>query len=157
MVDSPSISDELAAKTFKELGFDPKTGKFSNSPNPSYPSPHSSYHMIQPKTPFRMRGLERTAYQSATGTTYRYSTLYRNAVVFQLLIEKWLSGLDRRRHHRLITQDTDACRSMVANIAEGYARPTAKPVLRKLPPTLFMLKTPNFFLPVRAQLLPQSG
>lgn len=128
-----SIADQLAAKTYKELGYDPKTNTFSPpSPTSSYPSPASSYHMAQPKSPFRIRGLERTTYQSPTGTTYRYSALYRNAVIFQLLIEKWLSGLDPRKHHRLITQDTDACRSMVANIAEGYARPTTVEYLQFL-------------------------
>lgn len=130
MAGGQTISEELVAKTYKELGYDPKTGTFSrppkmgSSPISSYPSPSSSYHRIQPKAPFRIRGFERTAYQSATGTTYRYSVLYRNAIIFQFLIEKWLAGLDPRTHHRLITQDTDACRSMVANIAEGYARPT---------------------------------
>lgn len=130
MAGRPTISEELVAKTYKELGYDPKTGTFSRpsrsnfSLNSSYPSPNSSYHRIQPKAPFRIRGFERTAYQSSTGTTYRYSAIYRNAIIFQYLIEKWLSGLNPHTHHRLITQDTDACRSMVANIAEGYARPT---------------------------------
>lgn len=130
MAGRPTISEELAEKTYKELGYDPVTNTFTRpsrsglSPTSSYPTPNSSYHRIQPRAPFRSRGLERTAYQSATGTTYRYSALYRNVIIFQFLIEKWLCGLEARVHHRLITQDTDACRSMVANIAEGYARPT---------------------------------
>ncbi|MDP1722583.1 MAG: four helix bundle protein [Candidatus Gottesmanbacteria bacterium] len=130
MAGGQSVSDELIQKTYDELGYDPVTNTFTrptrsgSSPISSYPSPNSSYHRIQPKAPFRIRGLEKTAYQSATGTTYRYSAIYRNAIIFQFLIEKWLAGLDARTHHRLITQDTDACRSMVANIGEGYARPT---------------------------------
>lgn len=162
-----SIADELAAKTYKELGYDPKTKTYSPSPNPSYPSPISSYHLIQPKAPFRIRGLEKTAYQSATGTTYRYSALYRNAIVFQLLIEKWLSGLETRKHHRLITQDTDAVRSMVANIAEGYARPTTveylqflvlvKRASRKSLLTWSTPKTRSSCHPGRALTSPPSG
>lgn len=125
------IGKNLADKTFRELGYDPKTGKFS-PPNPSYPSPVSSYHLNTPKTPFRIRAIEKTAYQSPTGTSYRYSAIYRNAVVLQLLVEKFTAGLDQYMYSRYIKQLNDACRSVVANIAEGYGRPTSKDYLEFL-------------------------
>ena len=115
------VVQRLIDKTYKELA--------ASSPDTSYPSPGSSYHMAQPKTPFRIPTLEKTKYQSPTGTTYRYSALYRNAVIVQLFVEKWTSGLDQKQYHRLIVQDNDAARSMVANIAEGYARPSTKEYL----------------------------
>lgn len=136
-----SLGEQLAEKTFREMGYDPKTKTFrkevgenrsglgdskrNRSLNSSYPSPNSSYHLAQPKAGIRIKALEKTFYQSPTGTTYRYSPLYRNAIVLQLLIEKFTSGLDSRMHHRLITQVNDAARSVVANIAEGYSRPTS--------------------------------
>lgn len=125
------IGSNLAEKTFRELGYDPKTGKFS-SPSSSYPSPASSYHLTTPKTLFRIRAIEKTAYQSPTGTTYRYSAIYRNAVVLQLLVEKFTAGLDQHMYSRYIKQLNDASRSVVANIAEGYGRPTSKDYLEFL-------------------------
>ncbi|MHA2060820.1 MAG: four helix bundle protein [Candidatus Sifarchaeia archaeon] len=118
-----SIHQQLAEKTFKELGFDPKTGKPLSSPNQS---PNSSYSPPNKKShtpPFRIKDLEKTARQSSSGKTYKYSAVYRNSVILRLLIKKFTDSLNPKKHHRLISQLDSAARSVVANIREGYVRP----------------------------------
>lgn len=154
---STDIGKQLAEKTYQELGWNPKMKKFLEdeslkrearrdlgenrryspstsypSPNPSYRSPVSSYKLTVPKTPFRIRAIETTSYQSPSGTTYRFSALYRNAVILQFLIEKFTAGISPREHRRLIVHLNDSARSVVSNIAEGYTRPTTREYLEFL-------------------------
>jgi len=77
-----SISQQLAEKTFKELGLDPRTGRPLISPNDSL---NSSYQDTYPSPPFRIKALEKTKRQSPKGLAYQYSAVYRNAVVLRLL------------------------------------------------------------------------
>ncbi|OGY17374.1 MAG: hypothetical protein A2785_03945 [Candidatus Chisholmbacteria bacterium RIFCSPHIGHO2_01_FULL_49_18] len=111
-----TISQQLAEKTFRELGAD-RSGK--PKPGFSRTSPVNSHNL-----PFRIRALERTKRQSAKGKAYQYSAVYCNAVVLRLLIKKFTAGLDSMKHQRLISQLDGAARSVVANIREGYLRPT---------------------------------
>lgn len=112
MTNNKPISQQLAKKTFQELGIDPKTGKLLESPN----SP--------PKVPFRIKALEKTRRQSPKGKAYQHSALYRNAVVLRLLVKKFTDALNPKKYHRLISQLDSSARSTVANIREGYVRPT---------------------------------
>jgi four helix bundle protein len=110
-----SIHQQLAEKTFKELGVDPRTGKPLNPPKKS---PKLSLNL-----PFRIPALEKTKRQSPGGKAYQHSAVYRNAVILRLLIKKFTDFLNPKKHHRLITQLDSAARSVVANIREGYVRP----------------------------------
>lgn len=130
-----TISQKLAEKTFKELGFNPKSGKpLSRNKIGDYKrklrgnkelSSNSSYQSLNnpPKSPFRIKDLEKTKRQSSSGKTYQYSAIYRNSVVLRLLIKKFTDSLNPKKHHRLISQLDSAARSVVANIREGYVRP----------------------------------
>lgn len=127
MTKKKPISQQLAEKTFKELGLDPKTGKLLSSPKPSYQSSKRSLKRGVGETrrvPFRVKALEKTRRQSPKGKAYQHSALYRNAVILRLLIKKFSDGLDPKKHHRLISQLNSSGRSIVANIREGYVRPT---------------------------------
>jgi len=110
----PKIAKELAEKTFKEL----------NSPKTSSDSPN-----ISSKSPFRIPALEKTSRQSPQGKSYRFSAIYRNAVALRLLVQKFTKILNSQKHFRFISQINDAARSVVANIREGYKRPTTKEYL----------------------------
>lgn len=106
----PKIAKELAEKTFKEL----------NSPKNSSNSP---------ELPFRIQSIEKTTRQSPQGKSYRFSAIYRNTVILRLFVQKFTKTLNPQKHFRLISQVNDAARSVVANIREGYKRPTTKEYL----------------------------
>lgn len=119
------ISQILAEKTYKGLDLDSQ-----GNPLPSkkhLTPPKSSYS--PPKTPFKIKDLERTQRQSPKGKSYRYSAIYRNAVALRLLVKTFTSSLNPKKHHRYITQIDSAARSVVANIREGYTRPSTKEYL----------------------------
>ncbi len=99
------IGEKLAEKTFKELGLDPKTGKPLKSPKSSYSPPK--------RPPFRIKALEKTKRQSPKGKAYKYSPLYRNAVILRLLVKKFTDGLSPKKYHRLIDQLNSSGRSVV--------------------------------------------
>lgn len=135
-------------KTFRELGYDPKTGKFS-PPNPSYPSPASSYHLTTPKTPFRIRAIEKTQRQWASDQGYKASAAWQTASLLRDLTLLWTTEeLDKYSRNfpyspvpsrtpsvnpgtirRLWTQMEDAARSLVSTFEEGWARPSTKEYL----------------------------
>ena len=114
------IGLQLAQEMFKKLGLDPKTGK----PLSSLSEPEG-YTSRRPMPPFRIRALEKTRRQSPRGKAYHHSALYRNAVILRLLVKKFTDGLNPKKHHRLISQLNSSGRSTVANIREGYVRPTS--------------------------------
>ena len=116
-----TIHQQLAGKTFTELGLDPKTGK------PLLTSPNKR-NLRDPRStpPFRIPALEKTKRQSSKGKAYQYSALYRNAVILRLLVKKFTNSLSPKKFHRLISQLDSAARSVVANIREGYVRPSSK-------------------------------
>jgi len=121
MSNLPKIAKELAEKTLKEL----------NSPNSPLNSPKTSYNSpnISSQTPFRIPTLEKTTRQSPSGKSYRFSAVYRNAVTLRLLVQKFTNTLNPQKYFRFISQINDAARSVVANIREGYKRPTTKEYL----------------------------
>ncbi|HJZ04319.1 MAG TPA: four helix bundle protein [Patescibacteria group bacterium] len=123
------ISQQLAEKTFKELGINPTTGKPLKSPNISYKSLNASSrrHLEEARrlAPFRIKALEKTRRQSPRGKAYLYSAVYRNAYVLRLLGKKFTSTLDPIKYRYLISQIDSELRSVVANIREGYLRPTS--------------------------------
>lgn len=124
MTKKKPIHQQLAEKTFKELGIDPKTGKPLNSLTSSSRSPTTkSQASLNP--PFRIKALEKTKRQSPHGKAYQYSPLYRNAVILRLLVKKFTDSLSPKKYHRLISQLDSSARSVVANIREGYLRPTS--------------------------------
>ena len=59
---------------------------------------------------------------------YRYLAPWANAVFLRILVRKFTQGLPRNEY-RLKAQLDDAARSIVANIEEGYKRPTTKEYL----------------------------
>lgn len=119
---SDEVAKELAEKTYRDLGLDSKTGKPLKSPKTSSGSPKISLKSLSP-------AVEKTLRQSPKGKSYRFSAVYRNGVVLQLLVKKFTSSLDRKKCYRFISQLEAAIRSFVANIREGYKRPTTKECL----------------------------
>lgn len=138
------IGTKLAQEMFEKLGLDSKgrpikakassiVGDYkrslgeskSGTSYQSHNSPLKSSYFSPTKPPFRIRALEKTRRQSPKGKAYQYSALYRNAVILRLLIKKFTDGLDPKKHNRLISQLDSAARSVVANIREGYLRPTS--------------------------------
>ena len=59
---------------------------------------------------------------------YRYLAPWTNAVFLRILVRRFTQGLPRNEY-RLKAQLDDAARSVVANIEEGYKRPTTKEYL----------------------------
>jgi len=130
--DSSEIGEKLAQEMFKKLGFDSKgrpirersksslgeVRRFSTSS--SYRPPKTSYN-----PPFRIRALEKTKRQSPRGKAYQHSPLYRNSVILRLLAKIFTTGLDPIKYRYLISQVESETRSVVANIREGYLRPTS--------------------------------
>ncbi|HJZ04306.1 MAG TPA: four helix bundle protein [Patescibacteria group bacterium] len=130
MLKPKSISQQLAEKIFKELGFDPKTGKVvSLSKGKLLNTPTSSYsplnQSLRSSPPFRIKALYKTLRQSPKGKAYLYSAVYRNAYILRLLGKMFTSGLDPVKYRYLISQIDSELRSVVANIREGYLRPTS--------------------------------
>ncbi|MCG2686128.1 four helix bundle protein, partial [Candidatus Parcubacteria bacterium] len=85
------------------------------------------------RTPFLIPKLEKVEPQSRSGRTYYYSAVFRNAAVLRLLTKKVTQDLRKRRkepgepswvYSRIIDQMDSETRSIVANIREGYGRPT---------------------------------
>lgn len=94
MAGGQTISEELAAKTFKELGYDPVTGTFSrppktgSSPMSSYPSPK---HALKPafRTPFRIPVVEKTQRQWTKDTGYQASAAWQTLSLLRDLLVLW--------------------------------------------------------------------
>lgn len=93
------------------------------------------------KPAFRMPKLEKIEPQSRSGRTYYYSVVFRNAAVLRLLTKKFTRSLRERKrnlgeprwvHSRIIDQMDSEARSVVANIREGYGRPTTIEYIRFL-------------------------
>ncbi|MEX0587340.1 MAG: four helix bundle protein [Patescibacteria group bacterium] len=103
---SEEVAKELAEKTYRELLESPKT---------SYLSPNSP--------------ASKTERESPKGKSYRFSAVYRNSVVLRLLVKKYTDTLDPRKFLRFISQVDAAASSVVANVREGYKRPTTKECL----------------------------
>lgn len=62
---------------------------------------------------------------------YKYLVPWTNAVLLRFLIRKFTETLPRTEY-RMKTQTNDACRSVVANIEEGFKRPDRKAYLEYL-------------------------
>ncbi len=77
----------------------------------------------RPNLPFRIPKLERIDRQSQSPRGYKASALWQTASLLYDLVRLYTPRLPRNEH-RLKAQIDDAGRSMVANIEEGYARPT---------------------------------
>jgi hypothetical protein len=114
-----SISDQLAEQTIKELNALDST--------PSRKSlPHANFH--QP-------ALEKTQRQAASTTGYKASATWQTASLLRDLCVYWyenrppVSSRNLPLDSRLKGQFLDALRSMVANIEEGWARPSTKELL----------------------------
>lgn len=129
------ISQQLAEETFKELGIPlDKKGKPMFGKKLRESRRNLGHRLVEPlgsereikKPPFRIPDLEKTKRQSPKGKAYQYSAVYRNAVILQILVKKFTQGLDAKKYHRLIDQMDSAARSVIANIREGYVRPTSK-------------------------------
>lgn len=127
MTKQKPISQQLAEKTFKELGLDPKTGK--PIPTTSRKSPVDSHNL-----PFRIPALEKTKRQAASTTGYKASATWQTASLLRDLLTFRFTSLkpspvDFPLFSRLKAQVLDASRSVVANIEEGWARPSTKEYL----------------------------
>ncbi|MFW6143903.1 MAG: four helix bundle protein [Patescibacteria group bacterium] len=75
------------------------------------------------KLPFRMPKLERIDRESQKPRGYKASALWQTSSLYYDLLRLFTPTLPRSEH-RLRAQADDAGRSMVANIEEGYTRPT---------------------------------
>ena len=106
----------------------------------SYGSPKSSYQSLR-KPDFQMPKLEKVEPQSRSGRTYYYSAVFRNAAILRLLVKNFTKYLREHKrnigeprwvHSRIIDQMDSEARSIVANIREGYGRPTTIEYVRFL-------------------------
>lgn len=99
-----SISEELAEKTYKELGLKIVKGKLVKDPT------------FRPQQPIQSSRV----WKHPQG--YKYLTPWSNGVLLRFLIRKFTESLPRSEY-RSKTQTDDAGRSMVRNIEEGWKRP----------------------------------
>jgi len=111
---------DLSALTSEEVGkLNVLHGYWLIYGDSSRNSPVSS----RPNLPFRIPKLERIDRQSQNPRGYRASALWQTASLLYDLVRLYTPLLPKGEH-RLKAQIDDAGRSMVANIEEGYARPT---------------------------------
>lgn len=106
------IAGKLAAKTYQELGLDPKTGKLLPAGKSGRIVGNDTYGNRQAKS---TQGYKASA-------SWQTASLLRD---LGLLFSRDLPSKEFRRRSQL----EDALRSMVANIEEGWARPTTKEFL----------------------------
>lgn len=134
MTKGKPISQQLAEKTFKELGLNPKTGKplpvnSRTSPLGSHTSPSF------PQPPFRIPSLEKTKRQASSTQGYKASATWQTASLLRDLFTLWFESLppvspaNLPLFSRLKAQVLDALRSVVSTIEEGWGRPTTKELL----------------------------
>lgn len=135
------IGQKLAEKTYRELGYNPKTGTFSR---PS-PLPRSESYGA-----FRIRAIEKTQRQWTSDQGYKASASWQTASLLRDLTLLWTTehlgkytgnygklreqtGIDSRVNpgtiRRLRAQMEDAARSMVSTFEEGWGRPSTKEFL----------------------------
>jgi hypothetical protein len=125
-----TTAQRLALKTFRDLNLDPKTG----NPLPSRKTPVSS-HTQPPSPPFRIPALEKTQRQAQKTTGYKASAAWQTASLLRDLLTLWFHTHPPVPSHnlplfsRLKAQLLDALRSTVANIEEGWARPSTREYL----------------------------
>jgi four helix bundle protein len=72
-----------------------------------------------------------TSRVSSTPNGYIFLISWSNASLLRMLVRKYTSNLPKSEY-RLVNQLNDAARSVVANIEEGFARPTTKEYLEFL-------------------------
>lgn len=134
MTKQKSIHQQLADKTFNELGIDPKTGKPIRDAQGKLLSsrkPPISSHIL----PFRIPVLEKTKRQASSTTGYKASASWQTASLLRDLLTFWfksqppVNSLNLPLYSRLKAQILDASRSVVANIEEGWSRPSTKEYL----------------------------
>lgn len=102
------ISQQLAEKTLREL---------------SLMLPVNS-----PKLPFKIPVIEKTTRQAQSLQGYKASAAWQTASLLRDLIQLYLENIPSHQFRRK-TQLEDAARSIVANIEEGWARPSTKEYL----------------------------
>jgi len=119
------VEEELIEKTLRELGMR-KYGKLwedKRGRSQSLRSPLNS-----PKLPFRIPVVERTIRQAQSLQGYKASAHWQTASLLRDLIQLFLENIPLHQFRRK-TQLEDAARSFVANIEEGWARPSTKEYL----------------------------
>ncbi len=133
------IGKDSAEEIFRELGIVMgKNGKIrkrrevkgnygklreNTGRNSSLNSPLNS-----PKLPFRIPVIERTIRQAQSLQGYKASAAWQTASLLRDMIQLYLEIIPSNQFRR-ITQLEDAARSFVANIEEGWARPSTKEYL----------------------------
>jgi hypothetical protein len=129
IMNNKPISQQLAEKTFKELGIDPTTGLPVNSRKPPVDS------RFVPTPPFRIKALEKTRHQASSTQGYKASATWQTASLLRDMLTIWyqsrssVNSLNLPLYSRLKGQVLDAARSVVANLEEGWARPSSKEFL----------------------------
>jgi hypothetical protein len=129
LMNNKPISQQLAEKTFMELGIDPTTGLPVNSLKPPVNS------RSQPTPPFRIPALEKTKRQASSTQGYKASATWQTASLLRDMLTLWfqsqlsVDSLNLPLYSRLKGQILDAARSVVANLEEGWARPSSKELL----------------------------
>ena len=126
-----TISQQLAEKTFRELGAD-RSGK--PKPGSSRKSPVDSHNL-----PFRIPVIEKTTRQALSSQGYKASAAWQTTSLLRDLILLWTTdalpevsrrlGKNFRTISRSRAQVEDAARSMVSTLEEGWARPSTKEYL----------------------------
>jgi hypothetical protein len=115
-----SISQQLVEKTYREL---------------SSPRPPLSSRKPPVYSPFQIPALEKTTRQAQKTTGYKASASWQTASLLRDLLTLWIESLppvsspNLPLFSRLKAQLLDAARSVVANIEEGWARPSTKEFL----------------------------
>lgn len=129
------IGKQLAEEAFRELGIvmgkngkirkrrevKGKYGKLREGKRVGSP-------VNSPKLPFRIPAIERTTRQAQSLQGYKASAAWQTATLLRDLIQLYLEKIPSSQFRRK-TQLEDAARSFVANIEEGWARPSTKEYL----------------------------
>lgn len=129
------IGKQLAEEAFRELGIVMgKNGKIRKrrEVKGSYGKLREDKRLRSlvnsPKLPFRIPVVERTIRQAQSLQGYKASASWQTASLLRDLMQLYLEKIPSSQFRRK-TQLEDAARSIVANIEEGWARPSTKEYL----------------------------
>ena len=131
MIKKDLVAQELTEEAFRELGITMgKNGKIRKrrEVKGKYRAHTGDKPLTSPKLPFRIPVVERTIRQAQSLQGYKASAAWQTASLLRDLIQLYLGNIPSNQFRRK-TQLEDAARSIVANIEEGWARPSTKEYL----------------------------
>lgn len=126
-VDSQDVSQQLADKTLEELGLElDKNGKIIFPPSTLPSTPVNS--RTSSNLPFRIPAIEKTTRQAKSTQGYKASAAWQTSFLLYDLLLIWTKTFpysEKRRREQI----ESSARSVLANIEEGWARPSTKEYL----------------------------